>query len=141
MKPMRQISLRTRDQFLARVVQDNPQFPNLANQLKYMEEFMILSDLKKKIDIFSFVPKDKRMAVGYRIVKRQEHYIAEPWTWIVDNELKLTGTEIGEWDRSSTYYGVLVKPEILTKYGASAYSLLLGNLRMLEQNKARLKSL
>lgn len=141
MKPMRQISLRTREQFLARVVQDNPQFANLANQFKFMEEFMILSDLKKKVDIFSFVPKDKRMAVGYRIVKRQEHYIAEPWTWIVDNELKLTGTEIGEWDRSSTYYGVLVKPEILTKYGASAYSLLLGNLRMLEQNKARLKSL
>lgn len=141
MQPLRPISLKNRKQFLERVVADNPQYTNLANQLKFMEEFMILNEMHKKVDVFSYVPKDKRMAVGYRIVHKQGSYIAEPWTWIVDNELKLTGTEIGSMERGSTYYGVIVKPELLTKYGATAYSLLLGNLRMLEQNKARLQSL
>ncbi len=141
MSALRPLSLRKREQFIDRLVRDNMQYTNLRQQLSYMEEFTVPTAENLRKDVFSYVPKTGDVAVGYRIVFKAGTYVAEPWTWLVTNKLKLTGSEINAPVKGAIYYGVIVRPDFVKKYGSNAYSLLLGNLRMLEQNKSRLTSL
>lgn len=129
-----------RERIINEIVKDNSQFTMLRQQLDCMVPFTINKALGlRNIDVFSYVPEAKQMAVGYKIRRRAGHWTAEPWTWLVDNSLKLTGNEL-QVDNNAIYMGVLVKPALLKKFGSNAYSLLLGNLRMLQENRSNLVS-
>lgn len=129
-----------RDKLLEKVIADNTQFTNLKQQLDCMVPFAITRAAGIKTDIFNHKPKTGKMAVGYRAVFKAGHWTVEPWAWLVDDEQHLTGIELNELVPSAIYMGVVVQPELVKKYGTNAYSLLLGNLRMLQTYRSHLVS-
>lgn len=128
-----------RSAIINEIVQDNGQFPNFRQQLDCMVPFTISRAMGLRTDVFSYVPKTGKMAVGYRMVRKNMHWTAEPWAWVVDDAIRLTGSEILS-DDKAFYMGVIIPEEFMRKHGRMSASLLLGNLRLLREHRSNLVS-
>lgn len=121
------------ERLLKRVCADSDYIPQFEQRFRTMAYFTVTKELKKRTDIFSYVPAEQRVAVGYRIQHRAGKFIAEPWVFLVDDPLKSFATEITVRVPNSLYFGSLVPPELFDKFGTQAYNLMLGNLDLLRR--------
>lgn len=121
------------ERIIKRVCADSGYIPQFEQRFRTMAFFTVTKELKQRTDIFSYVPAEHRVAVGYRIQHKNGKFIAEPWVFVVENPLKSTATEITTRVPNSLYFGSLVPLELLAKFGAQSYNLMLGNLDLLKR--------
>ncbi|WOL24351.1 hypothetical protein fHeYen902_005c [Yersinia phage fHe-Yen9-02] len=122
------------EKVLKQICHDSAYIPQFEQRFRTMTLFSVRKALGLKTDIFSYLPKaDQQIAVGYRIQYVGGRFLAEPWAWIVNDNLKSVGTEITDLLQNAIYFGTTVPVAMIAQYGSQAYSLLLGNLRMLQK--------
>jgi len=128
---------------LKKIIKDNEHLPQFEQKLRTMILFSVRKALNKSTDIFSYAPTEQqRMAIGYRIhFTDNNRYAAEPWAWLVSDVDKSIGIEISSLQKNCMYMGTMVPLELYNRYGTTAYNLLFGNLRTLEQYSMRKISL
>lgn len=122
------------EMILKQICEDSRYIPQFEQRFRTMALFTVNKDLKRRTDIFSYVPADgQSIAVGYRIQHTNGRYLAEPWTFIVEDPIKSVGIEITERIPNSLYFGSVVPQPLIDEYGTNAYSLMLGNLNLLKR--------
>ncbi|AXG66834.1 hypothetical protein HOU08_gp108 [Dickeya phage vB_DsoM_JA29] len=126
------------DKILLQIEQDNAHLPQFSEKFRTMALFTVQKAMNKKtVDLFSFDPSGREMAIGYRIHVRNDRFFAEPWVWVVSNIDKNVGMEITQLDPNCLYFGTFVPRELIHTYGTSAYNVMFGNLRLLQQHSMR----
>jgi len=135
----------SRDQqnkILEQIEKDNAHIPQFSEKFRTLALFTVQKQLNSRtVDLFSFNSRGRNMAVGYRIHSRDNRFFAEPWVWIVDDMDKNVGTEITQLQDNSFYFGTFIPQKLFQTYGSSAYNVMLGNLRLLQQCSMRKISL
>lgn len=131
----------TKDQqqkILEKIETDNAHIPQFSEKFRTMALFSVKDALKQRtVDLFNFDSRGRHMAVGYKILVRNNHYYAEPWVWVVKDADKNIGVEITTLDPESLYFGTFIPNKLFQVYGANAYNVMLGNLRLLQQHSMR----
>lgn len=136
------LTLDQQQKILTQIETENSFIPQFAEKFRTMALFTVQKSLNQNtVDLFSFDPKGQNMAVGFRIHVRNGRHFAEPWVWVVSNMDKNVGTEITQLDPDSLYFGTFIPPSLFKTYGTSAYNVMLGNLRLLQQHSMRKISL
>lgn len=126
------------DKILEQIETDNEHLPQFSEKFRTMSMFTVQKALDKKtVDLFSFDPRGREMAIGYRIHVRNNRFFAEPWVWVVSNMDRNEGTEITSLDSDCLYFGTFVPRQLIRTYGTSAYNVMFGNMRLLQQHSMR----
>lgn len=132
------LTLDQQNRILAQIETDNSHIPQFAEKFRTMSMFTVTKQLNQKsVDIFSFDPGGREMAIGYRIHVRNNRFFAEPWVWVVENSKLSTGIEITQLEPDCVYFGTFVPPQLIQKYGTSAYNVMFGNMRLLLEHSMR----
>lgn len=135
----------TREQqlkILEKIELDNAHIPQFAEKFRTMALFTVREALKQRtVDIFNFDSRGRNMAVGYKVLVRNDRFFAEPWVWVVKDIDKNVGIEISTLDPECLYFGTFIPNKLFQTYGNNAYNVMLGNLRLLQQHSMRRISL
>lgn len=136
------LTLDQQKKILEQIETDNSHIPQFADKFRTMALFTVKEDMKQRsVDIFNFNSRGRNMAVGFKILVRNERFFAEPWVWVVTDIDKNVGKEITTLEPECLYFGTFMPNTLFQTYGSNAYNVMLGNLRLLQQHSMRRISL